>query len=38
MGVFLHQQWAMADDGEGLRPVPGTGNELKEINWLPACV
>ena len=27
LGMFLHQQWAGADDGEGIRPVDGTGNE-----------
>ena len=26
-----------AEDGEGVRPVAGTGYEREEINWLPAC-
>ena len=26
-GVFLHPQWAGAEDGEGIRPAAGTGNE-----------
>ena len=25
--MFLHQQWAGAEDGEGFRPVAGTRNE-----------
>ena len=26
-GVFLHQQWAGAEDGKGFRLVAGTGKE-----------
>ena len=27
LGVFYHQQWAGAEDGEGIRQVAVTGNE-----------
>ena len=27
LGVFYHQQWAGAEDGEGIRHVAVTGNE-----------
>ena len=37
-GCFYTQQWAGAEDGEGIRPAAGTGNEGEEKNWLPACV
>ena len=37
-GCFYTQQWAGAEDGKGIRPAAGTGNEGEEINWLPACV
>ena len=37
-GVFLHPAVDWAEDGEGIRPAAGTGNEWEEINWLPACV
>ena len=26
-GGFLYPQWAGAEDGEGIRPAAGTGNE-----------
>ena len=38
LGRFYTQQWAGAEDGKGIRPAAGTGNEWEEINWLPACV
>ena len=37
-GCFYTQQWAGAEDGEGIRPALGTGNECEEINWLSTCV
>ena len=37
-GCLYTSSGARAEDGEGNRPVAGTGNEFKEINWLPACV
>ena len=34
LGVYVHQQWDGAEDGEGIRPVAGTGNESEEKNRL----
>ena len=37
-GCFYTQQWAGAEDGEGIRPEAGTGNGGEEKNWLSAHV
>ena len=36
-GVFLHWQWAGAEDGEGVRPLAGTGNEREETKRISMC-
>ena len=38
LGVFLHQQWAGAEDGEGFRPIAGAGNERRKTGSLPVYV